>query len=341
MPALRQKLLLYLSAFAAFLTCVSWINIYNSNTSFCGFVFENFDELTPSYIHDATSHPVVLGEVINHQAFHGDKPITTNQIQSCLMRVIPASIGYFCTNLGCDMVEFISVFSATFFSTERSLSAADFIYTIFEKTRIIDTNSITGTNKRFYSEINSNSWHLTFRNNFVSNIASKYRKPHHPLSFQGNIFYYAVHLTMKFTSNRAYVLDSQITSNSNPIIVCKFNSLKTFYTFKSRVSRFSSSLNPSVKIDKRPMKPTHRALSTRKIKSIKPWVRVTFVGKPRRLIEIIQSKLIRCVCRIAHFQTSVIKPAMSLKHNAEFAGLIGIGIQSEFVNRKHARFSVL
>lgn len=330
MPALGQKLRLYLSAVVAFLTCVFGINSDDLNTGSFSLVLEDFKELAPASVLNATGQPVVLEHVGNVQAFHSDKPVAINQIQRGLVVMFPAAVCNSCVQLGDDSNGFLAILSTTLFPADATLFSTKLRKFFFQEAGVLNLFAFRSRQEEFQANVDTDWRQLARSNGNSPQIAGENYIPFVAFALDCSRFDFAFDFTMLLAADQANILDTQFFFEPDAVAVSlKFNGIEAILGFKAWITQLLTSFDAAKEIHEALIQSSHSSLSATEIQFGEPWIEAAFTLKPVRLVIGVDADFVAAIGNIPHFKALVVKSAMCFKHRAKFAFLVAIRIEPE------------
>ena len=332
-PALCQILLHYRAALTALLACSASIHVDYLDAGTFSLASKYKQECIPACILDRTSQPAVPQHALHVQAFHSDSPIQSNQLQSNLVMVLAPQVA----NAGVSLLELEdslpSIGTTSRLSADRPLHAPQFRQGGFQVRRTSNLISVRCSQERFNPNINSNRRGRTCGDVLFSKIAREDCIPLTAFALQRDGLNFPLDVAVHLNANRPDKLQAQLIADE----------LGSVCESKGEAIKAISPLEPGVassfeEREVRQVESPQRDLGAIHIKARIERIHLAHCLQPARLVEISDARSIDLPCELAIAERLIVEPSMRFQGNLQFASLIRVGIQPEFIGSAHAEF---
>jgi hypothetical protein len=336
-PANREVFTNLAAATAALLACATGIDFHNYNTSFFSFVFQYVHEAAPSGIRDCPGQPVVPEHPLDVQAFDSDQTIGKDQTTGDLKVMLAANVLDASMNPLQTMDGLPSVLPAFLFATDGTTVAAKNGKLVLEITRVRLGLAVTGCQEVRQTHVDADGRLATVRDRNVWQLAREDDIPLARFTLERDGLDRVFHRSMQLDADRTDVLNAKTVSDEPDAITVSWESetVEAVPALEARVAWLLADLDATEEVLKRPLQPSHRGLSGRKIQASEVGIDEPFRLEPRGLFGVLHRSLFGFVSRLPLFETLVVEPPMRFEHDTKVALLVGVGPQSVLESSPH------
>lgn len=342
MPTYREVFVYLLAATAALLACASGIDFHNRSTGFFGFVLQDANETGPTGVTDRAGQPAVLDHPSDVQAFHSDQAVATDQTTSDLMMMLAPQIANADIHGSKASNGLTTVEAKPFLPTDGAALSPKFRQLSFQKPGIRLAFPVTGSQKRFQPQVDSNRRIVALRNGDFTQVTRQNQEPLVAFPFDRSGFDCAFDGAMQLDSDRAHMLDAKpVAVQADAVAVGrKLDALKSVARLEARIARLLFRFEPTKERPERLVQSAHRGLGGGKVQSGKVRIADSLMLKPTRTIAVCYRDAILLISELPHVQVGIIQTAVGFEHDAQFPLLVGVDEQTVLKGRSHL-FSLL
>ena len=337
----RQLLGHIASAAATSLAGPSSVDLHHRNTGTLSLLFQDRQEAVPGSIRNCSGQPAVLEHLPDVQAFHSDKPEATYEVKRGFVRVVVSKIIEFDVNAAKAAYCLFAVAATILLAGDGSTGPAEFGQGRLKVAWVGQLLAVRCSKETGQPNIHADGGVCAGHDGNSPHVTRQDNVPLVGFSLDGCCLDGSFDRPVNFAFDHANMLDAKpIVLESDAVAVGrKLNRVEPILGLESWKTWFLSSLDTPKESVEGLFQSTHGALGTADVEPGKPRIDKPLVCEPRRLIVIVNGNSIFLVSQLSLFEASIVKSAVRLKSDAQFAFLVSVRIKSELVCFTHRLFS--
>ena len=337
-PSLAQFLWDFDATTGAVLGCPSRIHGHDFRSGSFGLAAKDVHEAGPAGIGDCTGERVVLEHVGHAQAFHPDQAVQPDEKQSSLVMMLVPQVAD-ASMQDADSARCLSAVTTTsLFARGRALQSAKLGNLGLEVARVLDALTVARGEKRFEPYVDATSGKRARRHDNGSQVARQDHEPLVAFAHERSRLDRTLNGAVDLGTDRANVLDTQpVVVKADTIAVGREGyAVEVVAPLEAREARRSAALFAAAeevligRVQSAQRRLLRREVSASLIRIVRTQI-LELVG----LHVVVQADPTRLVGELALLKGGIVEPTMCLYHDAQFARLVGAGVEAELESSAH------